>query len=190
VFRLSASQQQALEEAGGTVGQFRLLVARDLMPSEPLLRMGGQSEQQLSGATTCAPSGSPVGLAAEEAGVAGGRRPNGALERDVLACLWAAGRPMTATDVQESLDVDLAYTTVMTTLSRLDGKGIVRRLPSTGRPHHYVPSVSEDELIASRMMDLLGATEDRTAVLARFLGSLREDDRDVLRKALRRKSQP
>lgn len=96
---------------------------------------------------------------------------------------------MTATDVQQRLEADLAYTTVMTTLSRLAGKGIVRRLPSTGRPHHYEPTLSEDELIAGRMMELLGATDDRVAVLARFLGSLREDDRDALRKALRRRSE-
>lgn len=94
---------------------------------------------------------------------------------------------MTATDVQESLGGDLAYTTVMTILSRLDSKGIARRLPSTGRPHRYEPTINEDELIARRMMELLGATEDRVAVLARFLGSLRDDDRDALRKALRRR---
>ncbi len=39
------------------------------------------------------------------------------------------------------------------------------------------------------MMELLGHTEDRAAVLAQFLGSLQEDERDALRKALRRRSQ-
>ena len=105
----------------------------------------------------------------------------------MLACLWAADRPLTAADVLEGLGGDLAYTTVMTILSRLDTKGMVRRLPLTGRPHHYEPTMAEDELVAKRMVDLLGGTEDRNAVLARFLGSLREDDRDALRRALRRR---
>ena len=121
--------------------------------------------------------------------VAGRRRRSGALEREVLACLWVTGRPMTAVDVQESLGADLAYTTVKTILGRLESKGVTRRLPSKGRPHYYEPAVSEEELVARRMMDLLGDTGDRAAVLARFLGSLHDDDRDALRKALRRGSQ-
>lgn len=122
--------------------------------------------------------------------MAGGRRPNGALEREVLVYLWAAGRPLTAVEVQEGLGANLAYTTVMTILCRLENKGVARRIPSTGRPHRYEPTVTEKELVARRMMELLGTSEDREAVLAQFLGSLREDDRDALRKALRRRAAP
>lgn len=120
----------------------------------------------------------------------GQRRPKGALEREVLVCLWAAGRPLAVTEVQESLGDGLAYTTVMTILSRLDAKGLARRLPSPGRPHHYEPTLSEEELTARRMVELLGATGDRVAVLSRFLGSLRDDDRDALRNELRRQPRP
>lgn len=119
--------------------------------------------------------------------MAGGRRPNGALEREVLTCLWASDAPMTAVEVQAAIGAGLAYTTIMTILSRLEGKGVARRVPSGSRPHRYEPTVREEELVAARMMDLLGATEDRSAVLAQFLGSLREDDRNALRKALRQR---
>jgi len=47
-----------------------------------------------------------------------GRR-KGALEQEVLAALAAAGRPLTAAEVLADLGDGLAYTTVMTTLSRL-----------------------------------------------------------------------
>src|ERR1700749_3500879 len=50
-------------------------------------------------------------------------RPRGALERDVLACLAAAGRPMSPGEVRADLGDELAYTTVMTTLSRRPGRG-------------------------------------------------------------------
>ncbi len=112
------------------------------------------------------------------------RRPNGALEREVLACLWTAGHPLTAGDVNEALGADLAPTTVMTVLSRLDAKGLARRVPTADRPHRYEPTISEEDLTARRMMEVLGTTDDRVAVLSRFLGSLREDDRDALRAAL------
>ena len=49
----------------------------------------------------------------------GRARPRGALEREVLACLAAAGGPLSPGDVLAELGGGLAYTTVMTTLSRL-----------------------------------------------------------------------
>ena len=58
---------------------------------------------------------------------AGSGRPRGALDRQVLACLAAAGRPITAGAVLSDLDGDLAYTTVMTTLTRLHTKGALGR---------------------------------------------------------------
>jgi hypothetical protein len=58
-----------------------------------------------------------------------GRR-RGALEQEVLACLATAGRPLTPGEVRTELGDQLAYTTIMTTLSRLHAKGAVSRLPA------------------------------------------------------------
>ena len=55
------------------------------------------------------------------------RRPAGGLEAEVLAALWAIGRPLTPREVQRELGGELAYTTVMTTLTRLHDKGAVDR---------------------------------------------------------------
>ncbi len=70
-----------------------------------------------------------------------GRRARGELESDVLATLWAADGPLTARQVMERLPGDLAYTTVLTILSRLYDKGMLVR-HREGRGFAYAPSVT------------------------------------------------
>jgi predicted transcriptional regulator len=110
-------------------------------------------------------------------------RRRGALEREVLACLAAAGRPLTVTEVQTELDGGLAYTTVMTALSRLHAKGALNREPA-GRAYAYSPAAEPAELGASvtarRMTRLLEAGEDRAGVLARFVADLAPEDERLL----------
>lgn len=55
------------------------------------------------------------------------RRPMGALETRVLEELWGSGGALTPAQVQAAIDGDLAYTTVMTILTRLWKKGQVTR---------------------------------------------------------------
>ena len=114
-------------------------------------------------------------------------RPRGALEREVLACLAAAGRPLTAGEVLADLGGGLAYTTVMTTLTRLHGKGALTREP-TGRAYAYSLAGSLDaipaSLTAGRMRRLLDSGEDRAGVLARFVADLSPDDERLLTELL------
>src|ERR1700760_3424556 len=63
-------------------------------------------------------------------------RSRGALEQEILTCLAAAGRPLTASDVQAEISGDPAYTTVMTTLARLHAKRALDRVLS-GRAYEY-----------------------------------------------------
>jgi predicted transcriptional regulator len=70
------------------------------------------------------------------------RRPAGMLEDEVLAALWRGEQPMTPAEVQASVDGMLAYTTVMTTLTRLHRKGMVTR-SRAGRGYVYSPIVDE-----------------------------------------------
>ena len=114
------------------------------------------------------------------------RRAPGALESDVLAALWSQDAPMTPADVREQLGGTLAYTTVMTTLSRLFDKGIVLREPA-GRAYAYTPALDEAEFAAARLRELLDAGSDRKAVLARFVGTLSAADERVLSGLLGRK---
>ena len=110
-------------------------------------------------------------------------RPRGGLEREVLAALAAAGHPMSATQVLAELGVELAYTTVMTTLARLHTKGVLTRQMS-GRAYVYAvagdPRNVEASLAAHRMRRVLDSRQDRAGVLARFVADLSPEDEQVL----------
>jgi predicted transcriptional regulator len=103
------------------------------------------------------------------------RRAPGELEAEVLGALWRADSPLSPGQVRDELGADLAYTTVMTILSRLHDKGSVTR-SRVGRAFVYTPAFEQAELAASQMRSLLEAGHDREAVLARFVGSLSADD--------------
>ncbi|MGW3133370.1 BlaI/MecI/CopY family transcriptional regulator [Streptomyces sp. NPDC001076] len=124
-----------------------------------------------------------TGQGDEEAHEASGRRARGQLESDVLAALWAADGPRTAREVREQLPGDLAYTTVLTILSRLHDKGILVR-HREGRGYAYEPARDEASHTAQRMHSLLTGGSDRQAVLARFVSELSEQDEHLLQQLL------
>jgi predicted transcriptional regulator len=113
----------------------------------------------------------------------GGRRAAGELENAVLAVLQAAGQPLSPAEVRERLDGRLAYTTVVTILSRLHAKGVLDRRKA-GRAYLYSPVADEPGLAARRMARVLDAEADREAVLARFVSGLSDDDEELLRRML------
>ncbi|MGW0632252.1 BlaI/MecI/CopY family transcriptional regulator [Streptomyces sp. NPDC002758] len=118
-----------------------------------------------------------------EADEAPGRRPRGELESGVLAALWGADGPLTARQAQERLPGDLAYTTVLTILTRLYDKGMLVR-HRAGRGYAYAPARDEASHTAARMRTLLEHGSDREAVLARFVSELSEKDEQLLQRLL------
>ncbi len=114
-----------------------------------------------------------------------GRRQRGRLEHEVIAVLATEGGPMTPGEVRDALGAGLAYTTVMTVLSRLAEKGLVTRRRS-GRAFAYQAVLDEDEIAARQMRRLLDARDDHAAVLTRFVGALSDDDERLLVDLLRR----
>lgn len=119
----------------------------------------------------------------EGAANTGGRRAAGELEAAALAVLQSAGSALTPAQVRAKLGSDLAYTTVVTILSRLHAKGVLTRIRS-GRAYSYAPVADEPGLAARRMRGVLEAEADREAVLARFVSGLSPDDEHVLRRML------
>ncbi|MFE9722221.1 BlaI/MecI/CopY family transcriptional regulator [Streptomyces sp. NPDC005794] len=113
------------------------------------------------------------------------RRGQGQLESQVLTVLRSAGGPATAGWVQEHLDGDLAYTTVITILSRLYAKKAVTRTRE-GRSYAWTPASDEAGLAALRMRRVLDGEHDREAVLARFVSALSPGDEARLRALLSR----
>jgi predicted transcriptional regulator len=118
-----------------------------------------------------------------EPGEPANRRGAGELAGQVLGILHAAGEPLSPADVRERLGGDLAYTTVVTILSRLHAKGVLDR-ERAGRAYRYTPVADEPGLAARRMASVLAAESDREAVLARFVSGLSDEDEQALRRML------
>lgn len=112
------------------------------------------------------------------------RRPSGALEAEILGVLWDADDPLTATQVLSQLPGQLAYTTVMTILTRLHVKGIVSR-QAVGRSYAYRPVEGRAEMAAQRMAEVLERTGEQVDVLSRFVARLGPSELDALRAAVR-----
>lgn len=115
--------------------------------------------------------------------VRGRRRAPGELEAEVLATLWSAETALTAGEVQARLASPLAYSTVVTILSRLHAKGTLDRGPQ-GRAYAYRPVADEPGLAARRMRKVLDGEQNRQQVLARFVSDLSDEDERVLRSLL------
>ncbi len=101
-----------------------------------------------------------------------------------MRVLWA--RPeqfLQVRDVLPLLEDDLAYTTVMTVMSRLHEKGLLRRRRQ-GRAWAYRAAVSREAYAASTMAEALRVAEDRTAALLHFVADLDRAEATALRRLL------
>jgi predicted transcriptional regulator len=115
-------------------------------------------------------------------------RARGSLEHEVLLCLAAAKGPLTAADVQNEIG-GLAYTTVMTTLSRLHAKAAIERT-LRGRAYEYTlvggTQAAQSNMTAHQMVKLLDEEADRASVLTRFVAALKPEDERLLTDLLER----
>ncbi len=112
-------------------------------------------------------------------------RGRGALEQAVLRIVWTSPAGLTPGEVAERLADGTAYTTVMTVLSRLHGKGLLERVKE-GKAFRYRPTLSESELAAERMGADLRAATAPVEVLSHFVARLEPDEVEALRRLLRR----
>ncbi|MFR9726652.1 BlaI/MecI/CopY family transcriptional regulator [Streptomyces sp. MS19] len=130
------------------------------------------------------PAGRPAsGCASGDHAARPRRRGQGELEAQVLSVLGQAPGPATAAWVQERLGTGLAYTTVVTILTRLHAKGAVTR-ERAGRSFAWTPAAGVAGLAAFRMRRVLENEADRHAVLASFVSALGPDDERLLRALL------
>jgi predicted transcriptional regulator len=118
----------------------------------------------------------------------GGRvrlRGLGELERAIMEVVWAADGPVTGRVVVDELTRErpVAYTTVLTVMDRLVGKGLLRR-QRRGRAHTYRATSSRAAYTAELMASVLGSSNDRPAVLLHFVEQIPPDQAEALRAAL------
>lgn len=110
-------------------------------------------------------------------------RGRGALEAEVLALLQSSRQAQTPGEVLRRLGDDLAYSTVVTVLSRMFEKGVLTR-SKQGRAYAYAPVADAQGLTARRMQQVLESDPDREAVLSRFVEALPSRDERLLRELL------
>ncbi len=100
-----------------------------------------------------------------------------------MQVLWEHG-PATARQVAERLAPrGLAYTTWLTVLGRLEGKGLLERT-KVGRAHTYTALATREDHIAVLMQQALGQADDREAALQHFARSVSPSEAQALRRAL------
>jgi predicted transcriptional regulator len=104
----------------------------------------------------------------------------GPLEAEVMRAIWAAGAPLSVREVLDRVNrgrkAILAYTTVMTVLSRLAEKDVLRRR-SQGRGFVYEAAVQDAAGIAVK-----GVIRDfGDAAVAQFVDQARSDPK-ILRR--------
>jgi predicted transcriptional regulator len=111
------------------------------------------------------------------------RRAMGALEREVLARLWASDEALTPAEVASGMNSPPAYTTVMTILTRLWRKQILTR-EGRGRAYAYRPLLSEGEFAARQMRASFEAASNREEALSHFVGTLSKREERALRRVI------
>jgi predicted transcriptional regulator len=104
----------------------------------------------------------------------------GPLEAEVMRILWKAGGPLTVRALLERInqgrDPELAYTTVMTVMSRLVEKGVLARTRE-GRGYAYEPVVGDQAELAVRNV----MREFGDSALAHFVDEARADPKTLAR---------
>ena len=106
----------------------------------------------------------------------------GPLEQELLSALWMRG----SATVREMLDaggINLAYTTVMTTLDRLYKKQLLNR-SAEGRAFRYSPRYTQEELekaaVGETVRQLLGSGEAAALPLSYLVEAVSEHDAALL----------
>ena len=104
----------------------------------------------------------------------------GPLEAEVLRAMWTYGRPVTVRELLEHVNDGrsrpLAYTTVMTVMSRLEAKGVLAR-ERAGRGYLYRALAPDSAAIAVR-----GVLRDfGDAAVAHFVDEARADPETLRR---------
>jgi predicted transcriptional regulator len=106
----------------------------------------------------------------------------GPLEQQLLSALWMRG----SATVREMLDagsINLAYTTVMTTLDRLYKKQLLNRA-AEGRAFRYSPRYTQQELekaaIGETIRQLLGSGDAASLPLSYLVEAVSEHDARLL----------
>jgi predicted transcriptional regulator len=152
----------------------------DGLLDEPLAEAGAYGADDLDDR-----AGGMTGVALTVGTGRGRRRSPGSLEAEILTVLHSARRELSPAQVRERLDGGpaLSYSAVVTTLTRLHGKGVVTRRRA-GRAFLYVAKSDAASLVAWRMNRLLDEQADHRPALTHFVAALSPGDEALIRQLL------
>ena len=113
-------------------------------------------------------------------------RQQGELESLILGLLWAAKKPLTSQEILEKANKssDLALTTILTVLSRLEDKDLVVRAPGEGRAFLFSAAQTREQHTASMMLQLLENHTNPALAFSHFTDGLTAAQLKALRKSL------
>ena len=112
-------------------------------------------------------------------------REFGELESAIMDVVWAGDRAYLVREVRERLSYNrpVAYTTVMTVMNILHGKGVLCR-EKHGRAWRYWPVESREEHDARLMSEVLRSGGDQRITMLRFVERVSDEERESLRSAM------
>jgi predicted transcriptional regulator len=106
----------------------------------------------------------------------------GPLEQQLLTALWMR-RSATVREILDAGGINLAYTTVMTTLDRLYKKQLLNRIVE-GRAFRYSPRYTQEELekaaVGETVRQLLGSGETAALPLSYLVEAVSQHDARLL----------
>ena len=111
----------------------------------------------------------------------------GELETELLRAVWRSRHGLTPAEALQALDGSVAYTTVLTVLTRLFQKELLVR-SREGKAHRYEAAVGEADFVAGKMRAALNSASDHGLAMSHFVGGLSADEKTVLSAVLRQMS--
>ena len=112
-------------------------------------------------------------------------REFGQLESAIMEVIWSQERPLVVREVRERLQYPrpVAYTTVMTVMTILHGKGVLRR-EKQGRAWRYWPAETREEHDARLMAEVMRSGGNHRVTLRRFLERVSDEELQSLLRAV------
>ena len=112
-------------------------------------------------------------------------REFGELESAIMDVVWDSDRAYLVREVRERLSYNrpLAYTTVMTVMNILYGKGVLCR-EKQGRAWRYWPTESREEHDARLMAEVLRSGGNEHITMMRFVERVSDEEWESLRSAV------
>ncbi len=104
----------------------------------------------------------------------------GDLEQEILSIIWASKEPMNVRSVLEQLKEKSAYTTVMTVMTRMEKKGILKRIPD-GNSYVYTYTECKEEFAGKHLGGIFNSLVDTYGELAisQFIDSVKSDSKNA-----------